>query len=128
MVQGTWRRTRPAHCWRRCASDVRMSIWSGFWHHATRCLRESCGVRGTEQDGWIGMAERDEPRDGIDRLAAAALERWGLAGAPLRMINHSENVTYLVTPDGPDRPSVLRVHRPGYHTLNGIRSELAWIQ
>src|SRR5690242_10458714 len=74
-----------------------------------------------------GMAARDEPRDGVDRLAAPALDRWGLAGAALRMINHSENVTYLVTPDGPARPAVLRVHRPGYHTLNGIRSELAWI-
>lgn len=79
-----------------------------------------------ERDGG-GMAERDEPRDGVDRLAAAALERWGLAGSLLRMINYSENVTYLVTPAGPARPVVLRVHRPGYHTMNGIRSELAWI-
>ena len=74
------------------------------------------------------MAEQDQLLAGVHLLAAAALERWGLAGAPLRMINHSENVTYLVTPDGAARPAVLRVHRPGYHTINGIRSELAWIQ
>jgi Ser/Thr protein kinase RdoA (MazF antagonist) len=72
------------------------------------------------------MAGRDEQSDGVDRLAAAALDRWGLAGATLRMINHSENVTYLVTPE-PARPVVLRVHREGYHTAVGIRSELAWM-
>ena len=74
------------------------------------------------------MAEQDDILGGVDRLAAAALDRWGLAGAPLRMINHSENVTYLVTPPAAARPVVLRVHREGYHSINGIRSELAWMR
>src|SRR5690242_2737122 len=73
------------------------------------------------------MAGEDEILGGVDRLAAAALDRWGLAGAPLQMVNHSENVTYLVTP--PAAPKViLRVHREDYHTVNGIRSELAWMR
>jgi Ser/Thr protein kinase RdoA (MazF antagonist) len=72
------------------------------------------------------MAEQDLLQ-GVDALAAAALGRWGLGGAPLRMINHSENFTYLVTP--PTAPKViLRVHREDYHTVNGIRSELAWMR
>src|ERR1041384_1502038 len=62
----------------------------------------------------------------VGHVAEAALPRWGLAGATLKMINHSENTTYLVTPktSGPDgmRPVILRVHREGYHTVNGIKS------
>jgi Ser/Thr protein kinase RdoA (MazF antagonist) len=33
-----------------------------------------------------------------------------------------------VTPPGGGKPVILRVHRPGYHTVNGIRSELAWMR
>lgn len=42
------------------------------------------------------------------------------------LINLSENHTYRI--DAPAGPSVLRLHRPGYHTLAGIESELAWLQ
>jgi Ser/Thr protein kinase RdoA (MazF antagonist) len=72
------------------------------------------------------MPEQD-PLHGVDALAEAALERWGLGGAPLRMINYSENFTYLVTPPGAPKV-ILRVHREDYHTANGIRSELAWMR
>jgi Ser/Thr protein kinase RdoA (MazF antagonist) len=64
----------------------------------------------------------------IGHLAEAALPRWGIEGARLEMINHSENTTYRVTPPGGGRPVILRVHRPGYHTVDGIRSELAWMR
>jgi Ser/Thr protein kinase RdoA (MazF antagonist) len=72
----------------------------------------------------LGIAELERA---IGRLASSALGRWGLEGAALKMINHSENVTYLVTPADSAAPVILRVHREGYHTLNGIRSELAWM-
>jgi Ser/Thr protein kinase RdoA (MazF antagonist) len=64
----------------------------------------------------------------IGLLAEAALPRWGLEGAALQMINHSENTTYRVTPADGGRPVILRVHRPGYHSVDGIRSELAWMR
>lgn len=64
----------------------------------------------------------------IGQLAESALPLWGLGGATLQMINHSENTTYRVTPAGGGAPVILRVHRPGYHTVNGIRSELAWMR
>lgn len=64
----------------------------------------------------------------VDELAADSLARWGLAGAELTLINHSENWTYRVTPKGAARPVILRVHREGYHTVDGIRSELAWMR
>jgi Ser/Thr protein kinase RdoA (MazF antagonist) len=78
-----------------------------------------------------GTLTHDQLLQAVGHVAQAALPRWGLAGATLKMINHSENTTYLVTPKspGPDamRPVILRVHREGYHTTNGIKSELAWM-
>ncbi|MEU9808044.1 phosphotransferase [Mycobacterium sp. NPDC050853] len=59
-------------------------------------------------------------------FARAALPGYGRASdAPLRLLSLSENATYLV--DEP-QPMVLRVHRPGYHSLPAIRSELAWMR
>ncbi len=53
-------------------------------------------------------------------LSAYARER----DARLRLLSLSENATYLVE-DGD--PIVLRVHRPGYHSLEAIQSELKWM-
>src|SRR4051812_11954522 len=59
-----------------------------------------------------------------ESLARAALPAYGRdPHAGVRLLSLSENATYLV--DGDD-PMVLRVHRPGYHSLDAIRSELAW--
>lgn len=60
-----------------------------------------------------------------DEFARAALRSYGRApDAPLRLLSLSENATYLVDDDD---PMVLRVHRPGYHNIGAIRSELAWM-
>lgn len=64
----------------------------------------------------------------VTELAISALPRWDLDGARLVLINHSENWTYRVELMGALRPLILRVHRAGYHSLNGIRSELAWMR
>ena len=49
-----------------------------------------------------------------------ALSLWqGLEGAQLELINHTENATFLaILPDQTKR--ILRVHRPGYNTLEAI--------
>jgi Ser/Thr protein kinase RdoA (MazF antagonist) len=65
--------------------------------------------------------------DPVNQLAAAALHRWSMEGASLTLINHSENWTYRVLPKGATRPVILRVHRTDYHSIDGIRSELAWM-
>ncbi|MFN8518643.1 MAG: phosphotransferase [Chloroflexota bacterium] len=60
-----------------------------------------------------------------DAFARAALPAYGRdPGAPLRLLSVSENATWLVRDE---RPMVLRVHRPGYHTLRAIESELDWV-
>ena len=57
-----------------------------------------------------------------DALAAYG----GGAAASVELLNVSENATFLVT-DPDAGPSVLRVHRLGYHTEPEIASELAWM-
>lgn len=69
----------------------------------------------------------DELLTHLDRLAQAALSLWPVpAGAVARRINVSENTTYLVEAAG--FRSVLRIHRPAYHSRRGIEQELAWSQ
>lgn len=57
----------------------------------------------------------------------ASLPEWGFpATATLRLLTISENATFLV--EDAERRSIIRVHRPGYHSETEIRSELAWIE
>jgi len=62
----------------------------------------------------------------LEVLANEALALWDLPrGARARLINVSENATYLVEAPGGWR-SVLRVHRENYHSHRAIECELAW--
>jgi Ser/Thr protein kinase RdoA (MazF antagonist) len=68
--------------------------------------------------------------DVMDRVlecARAALREYDChPDSGIELLNVSENATFLVTdPDG--GPSVLRVHRLGYHTEDEIASELTWM-
>lgn len=60
------------------------------------------------------------------RVAERALAEYDIStSASLRLLNLSENATYLVE-DGDDR-SILRVHRQNYHGAHEIESELDWL-
>lgn len=48
-----------------------------------------------------------------------------LTGASARLINHSENHTFLF--EGPAGRFTLRVHRPGYQDDKTVQSELTWL-
>ena len=62
-------------------------------------------------------------------LARACLLRWPLPeSATVRLVNVSENATFRVEAPAAGLGWALRVHRPGYHALGAIRSELAWSQ
>lgn len=75
-----------------------------------------------------GTMTHDKLLSAIEALGRAALPRWGLDGATMRLVNHSENTTFFVTPGAGGTTVVLRVHREDYHTVDGIRSELAWMR
>lgn len=60
-------------------------------------------------------------------LANASLSLWDLPDdATARLINVSENATYLVEAAGGHK-SILRVHRENYHSRRAIECELAWL-
>jgi Ser/Thr protein kinase RdoA (MazF antagonist) len=57
-----------------------------------------------------------------------AIPLWSdLAGAEARLLNHSENNTFLLRVPGGEA-FTLRVHRPGYQSTANIESELAWLE
>ena len=66
-----------------------------------------------------------------ERLKAgleSTLEQWDVPhSAEVTLLNVSENATFRTYDTENDRCLILRVYRPGYHTANEIRSELAWI-
>ncbi|MFD2106041.1 MULTISPECIES: phosphotransferase enzyme family protein [Paracoccaceae] len=63
----------------------------------------------------------------LDQMANASLPLWPVPeGAKARLINVSENATYLV--EAGEFRSILRIHRPAYHSRRGIQQELAWSQ
>jgi len=70
----------------------------------------------------------DQLLDRLTALANASLSLWSLpSGATARLINISENATFLIEAADGYR-SILRVHRQDYHTRNAIGCELAWMQ
>jgi len=68
--------------------------------------------------------------DVLDRVRLCALDALHAydchPDSGVELLNVSENATFLVT-DPEHGPSVLRVHRLGYHTEDEIASELAWM-
>lgn len=62
-------------------------------------------------------------------VAARALPLWGVSReARVTLLNISENATYRVDDPARPEPLILRVHRTGYHSLDAIRTELAWMK
>lgn len=69
--------------------------------------------------------------DFVERLRAGAeglAAGWGFSpGTSVRLLTLSENATFRADDPARPAPAILRVHRPGYHTEDEIRSELEWI-
>jgi Ser/Thr protein kinase RdoA (MazF antagonist) len=59
--------------------------------------------------------------------ARAALTAFPIDPVDLALVSLAENVTFKVTDRG-GGAYVLRLHRPGYHTLDELVSERAWIR
>ncbi len=67
----------------------------------------------------------------LQRLESVANKAIELVDAnePLtaRLLNHSENTTYLLSDARGVEKKILRVHRTEYHSVGAIKSELSWI-
>ena len=61
-------------------------------------------------------------------MAQRSLMLWGHSpAATAKLINLSENATYRVDDPSSGEPSILRIHRVGYHSKEAINSELQWM-
>jgi Ser/Thr protein kinase RdoA (MazF antagonist) len=70
----------------------------------------------------------DQKLECLRELASEAVASYDLPEvSPPELINLSENATYRIEDPARGRRWALRVHRDGYHTTAGIRSELAWL-
>lgn len=71
---------------------------------------------------------QDEFVEALRLGVASLLAEWRLSAATqLSLISISENATFRADDPQRSEPVVIRVHRPGYHELAEIESELAWI-
>lgn len=66
--------------------------------------------------------------DTFTPAAQAALKAFPVDPVDLELVLLSENVTFKVTDRTRGAPFVLRLHRPGYHTLDELKSEPLWTQ
>jgi Ser/Thr protein kinase RdoA (MazF antagonist) len=69
----------------------------------------------------------DAQLERMNTLALAAVANYDLhADSAVRLLNYSENYTYLVTCPLKGK-HILRVNRPGYHTDEALEAELTWL-
>jgi Ser/Thr protein kinase RdoA (MazF antagonist) len=79
----------------------------------------------TSTDFYLLDAAAQEAR--MRELALAALPLWGLQARHLELIKYRENAVFrLEASDG--ARYALRIHRYGYHSDAGLRSELQWLE
>ncbi|MGQ7848616.1 phosphotransferase enzyme family protein [Granulosicoccus sp. 3-233] len=65
----------------------------------------------------------------LGKLVTESVPQWELPNtSTVTLLTVSENATFQVTDDNDQRLCVVRVHRPDYHTLDEIESELLWIE
>lgn len=80
--------------------------------------------RSTRQ--WPSFVDRDEAIAAYEPAAREALGSFPIEPAGLEFVNVSENVTFKVADARDGAPYVLRLHRPGYHDDEALRSEPLW--
>jgi Ser/Thr protein kinase RdoA (MazF antagonist) len=64
----------------------------------------------------------------FDTLARNALGKYGMEDWQPDLLQLSENITYLLQKKSTGEKAILRISRPGYHTVDELESELKWIE
>ncbi len=69
-------------------------------------------------------------KDSVDSCytsaAVSALAHFPVEVDEIELVTQSENITFRVSVFGSDQDYVLRLHRPGYNTLEELKSERIW--
>lgn len=74
------------------------------------------------------MLYQDDFIAGLESSLKPLLFKWKLTDeTDLKLLTVSENATFIARDPARNAPVILRLHRPNYHKLKEIESELAWI-
>jgi Ser/Thr protein kinase RdoA (MazF antagonist) len=71
--------------------------------------------------------DTDDAEISYTKAAREALTHFPIEAEGIDLVTHSENVTFRVTVRGGDKDYVLRLHRPGYNSIEELESEREWI-
>ena len=72
--------------------------------------------------------DRDLVESCYTPAALKALEFFSVEPDDIELVAHSENVTFRVSARGHDTDYVLRLHRPGYNSIEELKSERIWTE
>lgn len=72
--------------------------------------------------------DRDQVESRYLPAALKALESFPVEPDNVELIAHTENVTFRVSARGSDTDYVLRLHRPGYNSIQELNSERIWVE
>ncbi|NKC01244.1 MAG: phosphotransferase [Pseudomonadales bacterium] len=63
----------------------------------------------------------------FEKIARTALEQWDINGqtVDITLLKYRENGVFAIRTN--DAKYALRIHRPGYHSVDALRSELQWM-
>ena len=77
----------------------------------------------------MATAYAPETVQALNRMVKHSLTRWGMSKeAQAKLLNLSENATYLAADPLQRAEMIIRVQRPGYSSKEEIASELAWVK
>lgn len=71
------------------------------------------------------MSSRDA--EAYPAAATQALERLEIDASSVELVHISENLTFRVAASRSEKTYALRLHRPGYQSLAGLKSERQWL-
>ncbi len=78
--------------------------------------------------GESGPVRGRELVEHAEHLARLALRHYGFSSrTTIEVINLAENITLRLDDPVNDERAVMRLHRPGYHHISDIKSELQWL-
>jgi len=72
--------------------------------------------------------DRDLVESCYTPAALKALESFPVTVENIELITHSENVTFRVSVKNSDTDYALRLHRPGYNSIEELESERIWVR
>ncbi|WP_052702757.1 phosphotransferase enzyme family protein [Paenibacillus beijingensis] len=70
-----------------------------------------------------------DPLDFLNQIAQRAMLLYPVSSrSTIRLLNYSENATYLIEDTETGDRAILRINRPGYHIKEELEAELIWME